>query len=616
MPQPTRFGRVPRQKIIWEQSEVLDLSAKPKKGSKRQVQTLQTRPASPNDSAVVRELAAEPQPQFNPPIQVAEEPFQMQWIEQEPLNLFLRFFGGFESLEIVCAATNARAESQESTTSCGRLWSSVQPTEFLQWLGILFYMGHRRESTRDSYWQQSERGTGHHMGFWMSHTRWDQIHRHLTFNNQPTNRTECFWAPVEPIASTIRENCQNAVKPSTWVAVDEGMIGFSGRSKHIVNIASKPTSEGYKVWILALKEGYTFSWRWHSRITGPESIGKTPRWFPQPDGMPPIQLAPTFQVVQILCQELRNKYPDTKYVVFVDNLFTTIGLAHTLLKIDIGIMGTTRKNHANFPQRFIAVKKSDANFTYGSCSTEILGHCLCFLWQDNAPVIGITTAFAIPESPEGYIVRTRARPTNNAVAALVFGDEAEKDLPIPKAIDYYNHNHNLVDVADQLRHPYRVERQWETRTWRPLVYWLFDVCLVNSFLFWRRQQSEDDLRDHHSHRGFRERLFDQICAYREPSPTPPLTPRRTRCLSNHVPTVMNRRSFCAWGLQNITNCLGTRVMSLRKKRKPLGAISGNARDNRDRVRPRLTKFGCQLCKVNICVKEGCFAKFHASKSSS
>ena len=111
-------------------------------------------------------------------------------------------------------------------------------------------------------------------------------------------------------------------------------------------------------------------------------------------------------------------------------------------------MGITRKNYKEFPQRFIVVKRSNSQFTYGSYSTEIIDHCLCFLQQDNAPVIGITTAFAIPEGPEGFVVRTRKRPSNNAVAVPTFGDESTKDLPIPKAIDLYNCNYNLVDLAD------------------------------------------------------------------------------------------------------------------------------------------------------------------------
>jgi hypothetical protein len=97
--------------------------------------------------------------------------------------------------------------------------------------------------------------------------------------------------------------------------------------------------------------------------------------------------------------------------------------------------GTTRKNHKEFPRRFIDIKLSDS---YGSCSTEVIDHCLCFLWQDNAPVIGISTAFSIREGPQDYIVKERKRPLNNAVAALIFGAQSTKELPIPKAIDHYN----------------------------------------------------------------------------------------------------------------------------------------------------------------------------------
>jgi hypothetical protein len=194
--------------------------------------------------------------------------------------------------------------------------------------------------------------------------------------------------------------------------------------------------------------------------------------------MLPVSLAPTYLVVQDLCQELQDKDPTTKKVVFFDNLFLTTALAHTLLYIGVGVMGTTRKNHREFPQRFIAAKLSNSQFAYGSCSTEVIDHCLCFLWQGNALVIGITTAFRMAEDPDCYIAKERKRPSNNAVAAPVFGNESTKELPIPKAIDWYNSNHNLVDLADQLRGNFTCQWQWETRTWRPLAYWLIDVCLV------------------------------------------------------------------------------------------------------------------------------------------
>lgn len=129
--------------------------------------------------------------------------------------------------------------------------------------------------------------------------------------------------------------------------------------------------------------------------------------------MPSVQLAPTYQVVQNLCQEFRSKDPHTNYLVFLDNLFLTLSLAHTLLNIQFGVMGTTRKNHKDFPERFLDIKLSDANFTHGFYATEVVNHALCFLWQDNTPVIGITTAFSIQGGPKDYVIRSRKRPSRN-----------------------------------------------------------------------------------------------------------------------------------------------------------------------------------------------------------
>jgi hypothetical protein len=78
MAQPTRSGRITRQNVMWEASQILDPSARVKKGKKGKVQALETRPASADPPAVIQQLAAEPQPDFIPPVQVASEPFYIR----------------------------------------------------------------------------------------------------------------------------------------------------------------------------------------------------------------------------------------------------------------------------------------------------------------------------------------------------------------------------------------------------------------------------------------------------------------------------------------------------------------------------------------------------------
>jgi hypothetical protein len=320
------------------------------------VEVLETRAASPNAPPVIHEVVNAPPVDFTPPIQVPNDCFKVLWKAQDPLSLFLTVFGGFESLSVICAATNARAESQVSADNSipqARGWTTLHPIELLHWFGGLFYMANHTERNRKAYWEVSELGSSHYLGAIMPERRWHQIHRYLTFNPSP--------------------KCQNAVKSSSWITVDEAMAGYAGRTKHTVNLPSKPTPKSYKIWVLALQHGYIWS---HSRTDGPESIGINSRLVHQPVPMVPVQLAPTYLVVQDLCKELQDKVLGAKHLVFLDNLFLTLALAHTLLQIGVGVMGTTRKNHKEFPKRFIDAKLSDIQFSYGSCATEVINRAL------------------------------------------------------------------------------------------------------------------------------------------------------------------------------------------------------------------------------------------------
>lgn len=83
---------------------------------------------------------------------------------------------------------------------------------------------------------------------------------------------------------------------------------------------------------------------------------------------------------------------------------------------------------------------------------EVVDSTLCFLWQDNNAVLGVTTAHRIKDET---IERLQKRPSpssaNAAIVQPVFGDEPFKWLHIPRVIDDYNHYMNGVDRANQLR---------------------------------------------------------------------------------------------------------------------------------------------------------------------
>ena len=270
----------------------------------------------------------------------------------------------------------------------------------------------------------------------MSKTRWEQIHRFLKINNIERQLGQPWWYKVDPMLTTVRTNIQNAVSPASWLAVDELMVPFQGRSKHSIKIRGKPIKEGFKMWCLGFK-GYIWTFRFHSGYENDEGILAT-RTVPQIDPLPPTKLAPTYQVPLVLCEQVRQVYPEQQFLVFLDNLFLNIYVAHCLLAIGFAVMGTTRKNAAGLPESLTDVKDQDkkakkeerqAPLAYNSILAVIVHYCLCFLWQDNNSVLAISTAHSLHRQ-EDRVSRHRKRPkltsTNAGQAYSCFEGQSKK----------------------------------------------------------------------------------------------------------------------------------------------------------------------------------------------
>jgi hypothetical protein len=85
-------------------------------------------------------------------------------------------------------------------------------------------------------------------------------------------------------------------------------------------------------------------------------------------------------------------------------------------------------------------------------------------------------------------------------------------LPIPGAIDDYNHFMGRVDIADQLRAGFSTQQRG-VKPWRPLFYWLLDSTIINAFRISEHQRKaklsgKDKIRS--AHRAFRESLVLEL----------------------------------------------------------------------------------------------------------
>lgn len=111
----------------------------------------------------------------------------------------------------------------------------------------------------------------------MSKTRWEQIYRYFHVcdvevelqkkadgsTGSTLNRLSA-WEKVDGIANHLRTNFKKHWTPGTHVAVDECIARFTGRCADIVNIPTKPTPIGHKIWVLS-DSGYVLDFLWHVR---------------------------------------------------------------------------------------------------------------------------------------------------------------------------------------------------------------------------------------------------------------------------------------------------------------------------------------------------------------
>ena len=238
----------------------------------------------------------------------------------------------------------ARAKNIRFHDSLNQLpWKPVTSSEILAYLGILIYMGIHPEPHISDYWDtNAENGSGR----WpvrktMGRDRWKQIDRYLHVwdpASDPTvERPDSKVRPhekVDPLWKLLLSSFQSYWKPGRDLAIDECIEGFTGRTHDTVNIPTKPTPIGFKIWILA-DAGYVYDLLWHVKGDGRDQ---------GPQGLRPTWDKQGFSKTQSVVLELMTRMPDKGkgHAVWLDNLFTSSKLLTTLRNYGIGAAGTVR----------------------------------------------------------------------------------------------------------------------------------------------------------------------------------------------------------------------------------------------------------------------------------
>ena len=150
---------------------------------------------------------------------------------------------------------------------------------------------------------------------------------HTTFNR------------VDKLSKHLRVLYHKFQRPSLYLAVNKTIQRFIGRIAKTVNISSKPTPKGFKIWVLA-NQGYVLDQLQYAKgdKKGPVNLNKAflNKGFTKTQAV----------VLDLLIQrnDVTNKrlYPPYKHVIQLNNLFSSVKLFKRLRELGIGAAGTVR----------------------------------------------------------------------------------------------------------------------------------------------------------------------------------------------------------------------------------------------------------------------------------
>lgn len=333
-------------------------------------------------------------------------------------------------------------------------------------------------------------------------------------------------------------------------------------------------------------------------------------------------LSPTACGVLTLALDL--PYEKHKYVIFMDNLFTSYDLLSALRSYGIGAVGTVRSDRMQgmFEEEILATNNGRL-MDWGEIRTQILWFeggepVLLIIWQDQAVVRLMSTV----HDGLGYMLRNRRRPRDTATMTKAtreaFHIPAPEDqiefltkkeiqrffgsrlaLPVIIPIDDYNYNMNSVDRADQLRADFNT-KQATRRNWLPYFFWLLDSAIINAFLLWRWElESRMNGRQHEgqrSHRQFREFLVEDLIGLEAPASrrNSPIRVYKTSQFKKPQISRYQARHHAIQGHNDRADCYYCRYKV--------------SKEMMERVEIKRTHYSCGECSLPLC-KE-CFKPYH------
>ncbi|XP_015120075.1 piggyBac transposable element-derived protein 4 isoform X1 [Diachasma alloeum] len=279
----------------------------------------------------------------------------------------------------------------------------------------------------------------------MSLKRFYQLLSALRFDDLSTRKERIEvdrLAPIREFFEEFNEKCQSHYTPGQSVVIDEMSESFKGRCNFRQYMPTKASKYGLKIYALVdAQMFYTVKMEVY--------VGK------QPEG--PYKLPSTSQsLVERLALPVLNSGRN----ITTSQSFTSLASTLSLLRnYRTTLVGTIKKNNADVPPELTAVQKRPVSSSL-------------FCFTDECTLVSY-----VPKKSRNVLLLSSLHHDDKI-------DEETGSRQKPEIMTFYNATKGGVDVVDELKGNYSVNR--ETRRWPMVVFYgLMNIAGINSQIIYR-----------------------------------------------------------------------------------------------------------------------------------
>ncbi|XP_050551705.1 piggyBac transposable element-derived protein 4-like [Spodoptera frugiperda] len=355
---------------------------------------------------------------------------------RQPINYFnLVFNMDFYTLLLICTNRNGEIIKRNASGPHARFrrWQPVTIEEFKVFLGLIMLMGVIKLNRLSDYWKK-------HYLFdltftkYMSRNRFFMILRALNVQMEAGNQS---LNKVKALIDLFNKTMEDLYYPAREVTIDESMILWTGRLHFRQYLKNKVHKYGIKLYMLAEKHGICMKIHLYAGSQDQVVGGK--------------------DHVKKVMRVLMSNYVHKGHSLYVDNYYSSVGMAEEFLNKNTYITGTLQFNRKGNPVQVIntRLQPNEACIMHNSNNVTVTK------WRDKREISFVST-----EHNSEYIQ------TQNKYGNISFK---------PKVQVKYNKYMRAVDKHDQMLSYYCAEHK-TLRWYKKVIIHVIQINIINAFL--------------------------------------------------------------------------------------------------------------------------------------